>query len=69
MNKYRTKLLIAMQLCSLLVSTLFVAASGSLEGSIVMLWLQALCSRRQLVQDRSTAQSREEARARMSLPV
>jgi hypothetical protein len=45
MNKYRTKLLIAMQLCSLPLSTLFVLALGTLEGSMAMLWVQELCSR------------------------
>jgi hypothetical protein len=32
MNKYRLKLLIAMQVCSLVLSTLFGAASGSMEA-------------------------------------
>jgi len=45
MNKYRTKLLIAMQLCSIVLLTLFVGALGSLEGSMAMLWLRAICSR------------------------
>ena len=45
MNKYRKRLLIAMQLCSPLLSLLFVAAAGSLEGSMAMLWLQAICSK------------------------
>jgi hypothetical protein len=45
MSKYRTKLLITMQLCSIVLLTLFVGAPGSLEGSMAMLWLQAICSR------------------------
>jgi hypothetical protein len=45
MNKYRTKLVIAIQLCSIALSALFVGTSGSLEGSMAMLWLQAICSR------------------------
>jgi len=44
-NKYRTKVLTTMQLCSLVLSTLFVAALGSLEGSMATLWLEAICSR------------------------
>ena len=45
MNMCRKRLLIAMQLCSPLLSLLFVAAAGSVEGSMAMLWLQAICSK------------------------
>lgn len=54
MNKQETNLQVAMQLCSAVLSALFVATSGSLEGSLAPLWLQAVCLKgRQLVQDRS----------------
>ncbi len=50
MNKQETNLQVAMQLCSAVLSALFVATSGSLA----LLWLQAVCLKgRQLVQDRT----------------
>jgi hypothetical protein len=45
MDKYRTKLLIAMQLCSIVLLSQFVGAPGSLEGWMAMSWLQAIGSR------------------------
>jgi hypothetical protein len=63
MNK-QTNLQVAMQLCSAVLSALFVATSGSLEGSLALLWLQAVCLKgRQLVQDRSRPLARMAAEA------
>jgi hypothetical protein len=46
MNKYTTKLLIAIQLCSIVLLTLFVWAPGSLEGSMAISCSQLWCNQR-----------------------